>query len=67
MTNVTKASVINFIMAKLDGTDITADKLNAMSVDKLLQKYNYTLNDVSEWMTQPTVESIEPRSFTVST
>ena len=59
MTNVTKASVINFIMAKLDGTDITADKLNAMSVDKLLQKYNYTLNDVSEWMTQPTVESIE--------
>ena len=59
MTNVTKASVINFIMAKLDGTDITADKLNAMSVDKLLHKYNYTLNDVSEWMTQPTVESIE--------
>ena len=59
MTNVTKASVINFIMAKLDGSDITADKLNAMSVDKLLQKYNYTLNDVSEWMTQPTVESIE--------
>ena len=59
MTNVTKASVINFIMSKLDGTDITADKLNAMSVDKLLQKYNYTLNDVSEWMTQPTVESIE--------
>ena len=59
MTNVTKASVINFIIAKLDGTDITADKLNAMSVDKLLQKYNYTLNDVSEWMTQPTVESIE--------
>ena len=59
MTNVTKASVINFIMTKLDGTEITADKLNAMSVDKLLQKYNYTLNDVSEWMTQPTVESIE--------
>ena len=59
MTNVTKASVINFIMAKLDGTDITADKLNAMSVDKLLQKYDYTINDVSEWMTQPTVESIE--------
>tara|TARA_R100000353_G_scaffold51137_1_gene40612 strand:+ start:1223 stop:1876 length:654 start_codon:yes stop_codon:yes gene_type:complete len=59
MTNVTKASVINFIMAKLDGTDVTADRLNAMSVDKLLQKYNYTLNDVSEWMTQPTVESIE--------
>ena len=59
MTNVTKASVINFIMAKHDGSDITADKLNAMSVDKLLQKYNYTLNDVSEWMTQPTVESIE--------
>jgi hypothetical protein len=59
MTNVTKASVINFIMAKLDETDITADKLNAMSVDKLLQKYNYTLNDVSEWITQPTVDSIE--------
>ena len=59
MTNVTKASVINFIMAKLDGTEITADKLNAMSVDKLLHKYNYTLNDVSKWMTQPTVESIE--------
>ena len=34
MTNVTKASVINFIMAKLNETDITADKLNAMSVDK---------------------------------
>ena len=65
MTNVTKASVINFIMAKLDGTDITADKLNAMSVDKLLQKYNYTLNDVSEWMTQPTVDSIEHPDNTV--
>ena len=59
MTNVTKASVINFIMSKLDGTYITAEKLSTHSVDKLLQKYNDTLNDVSEWMTQPNVESIE--------
>lgn len=57
MTNVTKASVINFIMAKLDGSDITADKLNAMSVDKLLQKYNYTLDDVSIWMSEPNAQS----------